>query len=77
MEDASAEDLDWFWRGWFYSTDVTDISLDTVRYAKADVNAVSPRFRDTTVTQSLAKPQLNAFEDISKIRTAKTNALLF
>ena len=21
MEDASGEDLDWFWRGWFYSTD--------------------------------------------------------
>ncbi|PGH38588.1 MAG: hypothetical protein CRN43_14195, partial [Candidatus Nephrothrix sp. EaCA] len=21
MEDASAVDLDWFWRGWFYSTD--------------------------------------------------------
>ncbi|HZH94995.1 MAG TPA: M1 family aminopeptidase, partial [Flavisolibacter sp.] len=77
MEDASAEDLDWFWRGWFYSTDVTDISLDTVRYAKADVNAVSPRFRDTTVTQSLAKPQLNAFEDISKIRNREDKRITF
>ena len=27
MEDASATDLDWFWRGWFYSTDVVDIGL--------------------------------------------------
>ncbi|MES2827363.1 MAG: M1 family metallopeptidase [Bacteroidota bacterium] len=32
MEDASAVDLDWFWRGWFYSTDAVDISLDSVRY---------------------------------------------
>ncbi|MCC7242003.1 MAG: M1 family metallopeptidase [Acidobacteria bacterium] len=32
MEDASAVDLDWFWRGWFYSTDHTDISLDDVRH---------------------------------------------
>jgi hypothetical protein len=30
LEDASAVDLDWFWRGWFYSTDRVDISLDQV-----------------------------------------------
>ncbi len=27
MEDASAVDLDWFWRGWFYTTDHVDIDL--------------------------------------------------
>ncbi len=31
MEDASGVDLDWFWRGWFYSTDHVDISLENVR----------------------------------------------
>jgi hypothetical protein len=31
MEDASAMDLDWFWRGWFYSTDWTDIGIKEVR----------------------------------------------
>jgi hypothetical protein len=66
MEDASAEDLDWFWRGWFFSTDVTDQAIDTVKYAKLNVNAQPPR--DTTVMQGLAKPAVNAFEDISKIR---------
>ncbi|MDX2430097.1 MAG: M1 family metallopeptidase, partial [Bacteroides sp.] len=30
MEDASAVDLDWFWRGWFYTTAYVDISLDKV-----------------------------------------------
>jgi hypothetical protein len=30
MEEASGVDLDWFWRGWFYSTDHVDISLDRV-----------------------------------------------
>ena len=34
MEDASSVDLDWFWRGWFYSTDHVDISLDNVSYYK-------------------------------------------
>ena len=31
MEDASAMDLDWFWRGWFYTTDVTDIGIKEVK----------------------------------------------
>lgn len=30
MEDASAVDLDWFWRGWFYTTDHVDIALTNV-----------------------------------------------
>lgn len=32
MEDASAVDLDWFWRGWFYTTDHVDVSLDEVKW---------------------------------------------
>ena len=31
MEDASAVDLDWFFRGWFYSTDVVDIGVKEVK----------------------------------------------
>ena len=34
MEDASAVDLDWFWRGWFFSTDHTDIAIDNVAWYK-------------------------------------------
>jgi hypothetical protein len=34
MEDASAVDLDWFWKGWFYTTDVCDQSIDQVRWFK-------------------------------------------
>lgn len=36
MEDASGIDLDWFWRGWFYSTDHTDISIEDVRVYNVD-----------------------------------------
>ncbi len=35
MEDASGVDLDWFWRGWFYSTDYCDIGLNKVTWFKA------------------------------------------
>ncbi len=31
MEDASGVDLDWFWRGWFYTTDVNDIGIKSVK----------------------------------------------
>lgn len=31
MEDASAVELDWFWRGWFYSTDYVDIGIEEVK----------------------------------------------
>jgi len=38
MEDASAVDLDWFWRGWFYSTDYVDIAINNVKqYYVTDV----------------------------------------
>ncbi len=34
MEDASAVDLDWFWRGWFYTTDANDQTLEEVKWYK-------------------------------------------
>jgi hypothetical protein len=42
LEDASAVDLDWFWRGWFYTTDVCDQSIDKVRWfrVRKDQNSV-------------------------------------
>jgi hypothetical protein len=36
MEDASGIDLDWFWRGWFYSVDHTDIAIEKVRQFSLD-----------------------------------------
>lgn len=32
MEDASAVDLDWFWKGWFYTTDNVDMSVEKVKW---------------------------------------------
>jgi len=36
MEESSGVDLDWFWRGWFYSTDHVDIALDKVVQGRLD-----------------------------------------
>ncbi|HWR31907.1 MAG TPA: M1 family metallopeptidase, partial [Chitinophagaceae bacterium] len=76
LEDASGEDLDWFWRGWFFGTDACDISLDTIKALKADF-AASSGVRDTVVTRKNQKPQVNAFEDISKIRNKEDQSIKF
>lgn len=41
MEDASGVDLDWFWNGWFYTTDHVDISIENVRLFQ--VNTRNPQ----------------------------------
>jgi len=41
MEDASGVDLDWFWRGWFYTTDHCDISLEEVNWFQ--INSMNPK----------------------------------
>ncbi len=75
MEDASGEDLDWFWRGWFYSTDACDISLDSVKVARPDFNGKIPAPR--TINARVDKPQVNAFEDISKVRNREDKRIVF
>ncbi len=76
IEDASAEDLDWFWRGWFYSIDPVDIAIDTVKHAVFDANAAVPAAR-TMPARGLAKPEVNSFEDISKIRNRNDKSIVF
>lgn len=44
MEDASSKDLDWFWRGWFYTTDHVDISIDGVTHAR--INSGDPEIEN-------------------------------
>ena len=44
MEDVSGEDLDWFWRSWFYETDTVDQAVDSV--AVGDTTMVTVEQRD-------------------------------
>lgn len=50
MEDASAVDLDWFWRGWFYTTENVDISISNVKaYQLKDSQMVEMKFNKVPV----------------------------
>ena len=73
MEDASGEDLDWFWRGWFYGTDPCDIALESVKFAKTDYNPVAV---EDKIEKKSNKTDI-IFDDISKIRNRTTNDLKF
>jgi hypothetical protein len=56
LEDASSVDLDWFWRGWFYTTDHVDIDLKEVKYFMVNDENI----------EKIKEERRNAFEDIRK-----------
>lgn len=51
LEDASAVDLDWFWRGWFYTTDNNNQSIEKVKW-----------FKTNTETKTIEKKNITAKE---------------
>jgi hypothetical protein len=63
MEDASAVDLDWFWKGWFYGIDAVDVSLDSIKWYKADL-VNDPEKREREWSDVVSKP----FDHITKKR---------
>jgi hypothetical protein len=90
MEDASGEDLDWFWRGWFYSIDACDIAIDSVKHAVFDPNATAPAggggFGGRGAggqgfgggnNNGLPRPMVPTFDDISKIRNREDKNIVF
>lgn len=77
LEDASGEDLDWFWRGWFYGTDACDISLDSVKFAKPDLAAVPAETKERTIKRSIEKPMTSKYDDISKMRNRDDQSISF
>lgn len=56
MEDASGIDLDWFWRGWFYSIDAVDISLDSVDYYQVNM-AENPEPMESSFDNKISAPE--------------------
>ena len=78
IEDASGEDLDWFWRGWFFNTDPVDISLDSVKWSVVNRDSVTSNENEKPIKSTpVAKPIQNSYDDISKIRNREDNNIVF
>ncbi|HEV7691368.1 MAG TPA: M1 family metallopeptidase, partial [Hyphomonadaceae bacterium] len=68
MEDASGTDLDWFWRGWFYTTDHVDVSLDSVREYRLST-------RDPNVENPLRRERREAVPDAPTVQGNRAQGL--
>jgi hypothetical protein len=77
MEDASAEDLDWFWRGWFFGTEPCDISLDSVKWGMLNTTPVENNSTPVNRTVKPAAPIQDRFEDISRFRNRTDRSIVF
>ena len=58
MEEASGIDLDWFWRGWFYTTDHVDISLNRVYEMRMDTENPDIDYARQRETEKALPPSL-------------------
>jgi hypothetical protein len=59
MEDASGVDLDWFWRGWFYTTDNVDVAVDEVKWFKLRSEKIDPEKKEVKTKQGDLKAGKN------------------
>ncbi len=57
MEDASAVDLDWFWRGWFFDTDPVDIAITSVREYTISTQDPDTEFKKDRKDDSVEYPE--------------------
>ena len=57
MEDASAVDLDWFWKGWFYTTDHVDVSVDDIKWYRVKNTEQDPERNITTSKRNMSEAE--------------------
>lgn len=51
LEDASAVDLDWFWRGWFFTTDNNNQSIAKVKWFKTNTETKTIENKNITAKE--------------------------
>jgi len=73
MEDASGMDLDWFWRGWFYTTGVSDIGIKTVKPLYL-TDKPSQRITDIIKSNPRAKAYFDGMGDLVYFTDKKEDA---
>ena len=72
MEDASGMDLDWFWRGWFYTTDYNDIGIKEVKPLYV-TDKQSDRVKELIKTNPRAKSYFESLGDLVYLTDEKND----
>ncbi|MBT3243033.1 MAG: M1 family metallopeptidase [Bacteroidetes bacterium] len=62
MEDASGVDLDWFWRGWFFTTEHVDLAIENVKVFEAIYDEKSA-LRAAEYTKKKLRPHIASLRD--------------
>ena len=71
MEDASGVDLDWFWRGWFYTTKQVDLAITSLRLYEIDT-------RNPDIEKAIKKEERDDIQgrDLTEQRNASIEKLV-
>ena len=70
MEDASGTDLDWFWKGWFYSVDHVDIGIEQVKHYQ--INTKNPEVENPIARQQNEQEEKHISQVYNKEDVATT-----
>jgi hypothetical protein len=68
MEDASGVDLDWFWRGWFYTNDHVDLSMNNVQHFKLDPEDPNRRMEIVKAEKKKEYPDISTVRNATEIK---------
>jgi hypothetical protein len=71
MEDASAVDLDWFWRSWFYTTDHVDLALNEVKHFQLDNKDPKAKSAENKERRSEERVNISILRNRETIKTTQ------
>lgn len=77
MEDASGVDLDWFWRGWFYSTEPCDIAIASVVHYTAQKDSDKSPFETKVFPKEKYQQMMERIEATSGIRFTEAEKRIY
>jgi len=67
MEDASGMDLDWFWRGWFYTTDHVDLSISDIKMKKVTPKDPLKKYKQDEAERATARKNISSLRNETQI----------
>jgi hypothetical protein len=74
MEDASGVDLDWFWRGWFFTTDHVDIAMNEVKWYQVNTQNPETEFAFNTAAKNAEPSDVSATRNKKDIKESMVEA---